>query len=249
MASSKSGGSSRLGLLRRAPQILAFKRECLPQADFSPAWANNRLISDIALCTAWRRRSKVEHSWTWVQPIAAAIVRRGDDYLVLRRIDGTRGDLRSRISLISGGHVDFVDTAFDFEAILEETLSRELNEELGFAVTSRIERLGVVVDHASLESSRHVAFLFEVFVTDDAQVLAGEEFVVGSSFSGSFVDLATLSLFSPNFDPWSRIVWRDLLHGRLDTAMGATPQQLSIRGLPHGGVAGNTARTRMIRSL
>jgi predicted NUDIX family phosphoesterase len=167
-----------------------------------------------------------------VQPIAAAIVRRGDDYLVLRRIDGTRGDLRSRISLISGGHVDFVESEFDFEAILEQTLARELNEELGFTVTSSIEPFGVVVDHANIASSRHAAFLFEVFVTDDAEVLAGEEFVLGSSFSGSFVDLATLSLFSPNFDPWSRIVWRDSLLGRLDAAMGATPQQLSIRGLP-----------------
>ena len=140
--------------------------------------------------------------------------------------------------------MDFVEARFDFEAILEETLIRELNEELGFAVTSSIERLGVVVDHASLASSRHAAFLFEVFVTDDAEVAAGEEFVLGSSFSGSFVDLATLSLFSPNFDPWSRILWSNLLLGRLDAAMDATPEQLSIRGLPHGREARNTLSLR-----
>lgn len=228
-----------LGLLKRAPHVLAFRRECLPGADFSPAWANSRLIGDVASCSAWRRRSKAERSRTWVQPIAAAIIRRGDDYLVLRRIDGTRGDLRSRISLISGGHVDFAEGEVEFEAILEKTLVRELNEELGFSATSSIEPLGLVVDHASVASSRHVAFLFEVFVTDDAEVAAGEEFVLGSSLSGSFVDLATLSVFSANFDPWSRIVWRNLLLGRLDAAMGAAPEQLSIRGLPHGAT-GNT---------
>src|SRR4051812_4728774 len=112
-------------------RILVFERSGLPAADFIPVDRSGELVQRLVSSSRWMSRPQAERARRWVQPIPCAMVREGDSYLALRRIRDTRSDLRSRVTLLAGGHIDFRSDSPQLSALFEETLRRELLEEIG----------------------------------------------------------------------------------------------------------------------
>lgn len=200
---------------RSENRILVFERKRLPSESFIPVDRSAELVERLVDSSRWMSRPRAERSRRWVQPIPCALVRQGDQYMVLRRIRDTRSDLRSRVTLLAGGHIDYRPDSPPVSELFEDTLRRELLEEIGIRAVREIRPVGLVVDQSSLEASRHLAFVYEVAVDDAIRVRAGEEFSLNSTFSSTFITRTRLPNFESRFDPWSGILCARLLSREL----------------------------------
>lgn len=202
-------------------EILVFPRRCLQSSDRFVPW---NAAAPVMLCATtnamWLPRHEAEQSKEWVQPIPCAFIRdHGHRYCLLRRIRQTRADLRDRISLIVGGHVERSCGHDSFPSLLLLTLKREINEELGTNSFSTIRPIGLAVDSLSIKASRHIAFIYEVVVESHLTVRAAEEFSLRSKLTGYFATPDELSQFHTKFDPWSLLLFEDYINpGSIKTA-------------------------------
>ena len=194
-------------------EILILGRQCIQGYErFVPWDCAKSLVSSGNENFDWAPRDEAEKSGDWVQPIPCALLR--DDkgkYCVLRRIRDTRADLRSRMTLVVGGHVDRPLHEQSNPSLLFETLKRELDEEIGVQDLSVIEPIGLVIDSSSTFASRHIAFVYEATILDNIVPRAKEEFSTRSKFSGHFFAVDELSKFHSEFDPWSLILFEDYI--------------------------------------
>ena len=218
-------------------EILVFPRQCISTSDrFVPEPRMHRIVECIQKNFSWVPREEAERSEDVMQPIPCALIRNhSPEYLVLRRVRETRADLRERISLISGGHVDRPvgdeDSAVagSIPSLLLTTLKRELDEELGVrgVPESGIEPVGLVIDPSSVAASRHVAFVYEAVVVEEVRAQAPEEFSLGSKLNGVRYTAKALSGFHKRFDPWSMILFEDFVAASFAPK---TPRQIEIPG-------------------
>jgi predicted NUDIX family phosphoesterase len=199
-------------------QILVLPREAFSgRAEFIPVKDMLARLGTMAQSAAWLRREEAERSVAHVQPIPSAVVRSNSGrILALERSSTGRHDLRTRISIVAGGHVDFVAdcdlrTERDLTRLFVWTLQRELHEELDLKEAGEPELLGVVVDRRSLAASRHVGVIYMVTPDASASVQADEEFRSGVGLSGRYVNLTQLKALRHVLDPWSSILLRELL--------------------------------------
>ena len=162
---------------------------------------------------SWLPRYNAERSKDWIQPIPCAVIRNHSrSYCILRRVRKTRRDLRARISLIVGGHVD--RASYDRERILSlfsKTIRQELDEELGVQEVSHIIPRGLIIDSSSLSASRHIAFVYETVISRHLTARAPEEFSSRSKFTGHFFTPVELQRFHKSFDPWSLVLFEDYI--------------------------------------
>ena len=201
--------------------ILVFPRQCISIPDrFVPEPRMHRIVECIQKNFSWMPRGEAERSEDVMQPIPCALIRnQSSKYLVLRRVRKTRSDLRGRISLIPGGHVDRPvgdedsSVAESIPSLLLTTLRRELDEELGIRGVSESEigPVGLVIDHSSVAASRHVAFVYEAVVVEKVRAQASEEFSIESTLNGVRYTAKALSEFHKSFDPWSMILLEDFV--------------------------------------
>ena len=219
-------------------EILVFPRQCISTSDrFVPEPRMQRIVECIQKHGSWMPREEAERSEDVMQPISCALIRSlSSEYLVLRRVRETRADLRERISLISGGHVDRPlgdgnsAVAESISSLLLITLRRELDEGLGIrgVAESEIMPVGLVIDHTSVAASRHVAFVYEAVVVEEVRARAPEEFSLRRSKSnGVRYTAEALSEFHRRFDPWSMILFEDFV---ASSSIPKTPQQIEIPG-------------------
>lgn len=191
-------------------EVLVTSRSVMP-SDWVAAWPSTEVFRNIQASTVWMGRQEAEVSDQWVQPIACAILsdHQGKYCLIRRKKAETKKDLRGRLTLVVGGHLDDRTVASEsIESLLVETLRRELDEEVGLAQASQVEPLAVVTDLGSLDASRHVAFVFRVEVSPDALRLgAPEEFSMRSKYNLSFVTVSELGELRREFDPWSGLIF------------------------------------------
>ena len=204
-------------------EILVFPREALTTRERFVSWdVAHSVIRSVEESMTWLPREEAEKSEDFLQPIPCAIVRGGDDkYCVLRRVNEGRSDLRSRISLIVGGHVDKCPNDYGLLSLLSMTLEREIEEELGVNNLSDIEPVGLVIDHSSVVASRHIGFVYEIVVADQFKPKAAEEFSLRSKVNGQLYTANELSGFLKEFDPWSLIIFADYIAPSYSLAIGS----------------------------
>lgn len=189
-------------------QILVLPRSTLPTDWVSP-WPTGDVLDGFQGSLTWMNRADAEMSSQWVQPIACAVLSdRSGRYCVIRRKAQTTRDLRGRLTLVVGGHVDEpAGSSALLEDILEATVARELGEEVGLTGGLHLRPLGVVVDLGSLDASRHVAFVYRIAVSpDDLRLQAPEEFSQRSKYNLSFMPVRELRKLRKRFDPWSGLI-------------------------------------------
>ena len=195
---------------------------CLPRSSvnnlvrFTPWESADQLFRAAKEGMRWLPRGEAEVSDEFIQPIPCALVLgANNDYYVFRHVSEGRPDLRARLSLIVGGHIDWDGDTSEFLKLVQATLIREIQEELDAEQVGPAKPVGVVVDHASIEASRHVGFVHEVTMTGPVRPTAGEEFALSSSYAGrlcAITDLSErLSRRYGDLDPWSSIIFGDYI--------------------------------------
>lgn len=195
--------------------VLVFPRQTIHGHDGFVPWVDaDSIVRTTERQFTWLDRAEAEHSDGFVQAISCALIRSpGKKYCALRRIRTTRRDLRSRISLVVGGHVDKPASSRPLRllTLLRHTLERELEEEIGIRKTITVEPIGILIDSSSSMSSRHIAFLHEVVVAKSLTPQAPEEFSSRSKFSGRLFTAKELAQFRKNLDPWSLIAFQSYI--------------------------------------
>ncbi len=192
-------------------QVLVFPRSIFNDVFSLLFWdAVQDQINAIESTFSWLDSPEAENSNDWVQAIPCAFIRDDDGRRrVLRRInDESRDDLKGKLSLIVGGHIDDKRENDSFRLTVTFNLLRELEEEVGLFTEEDPLPIGVIVDASSNAASRHVAFIHET-TANDVSLDAPEEFMPRSKFSGIFMDKSQLVEKINHFDPWSKTLIED----------------------------------------
>ena len=188
---------------------------------FMPGAEARRLVEAAADELAWLPRAEAEASEQWVQPIPCVIFRDGSGrYCVFRQARQRRSDLSQRVSFIVGGHIDSGEDVKPLSQLFEATARREVFEETGIELDSRLHPIGLVIDSSSITASRHIGIVYEAVVDASVKSVAAGEFAVGSKYNGQFFNLESLARFRSEFDPWSFILFSQYLGGGLTTDLG-----------------------------
>ena len=194
-------------------EILVLPRQLLPTRDrFIRADAAKELITLWESHVEWMPRTVAETRSDRIQPIPCVLIESADEqFYVFRRTRKTRDDLKGRLSLLVGGHIDGPPTNQELRAILEETLLREVEEELGVTDLPRLQFLGLVADYSTIASSRHIGVVFGAMLHGRLTTQAPEEFSARSILSGKALGLDTLYKVKAQSDPWSTILYEEYL--------------------------------------
>ena len=209
--------------------VLVLPRESIHGMDGYMPWSHvGDLLESVTGRLTWMPRADAECSREWVQPIPCAIFRDSSgQYCVFRQARKPRSDLSHKVSFIVGGHIDRSGEGESVSDILEETVKREVSEEVGVDLDSPLEPVGMVIDSSSITASRHIGFIYDCLVDRDIRSQAVEEFSVGSKYNGEFFSIESLSRFRSKFDPWSFILFSQYLGGGFSRDIGRQPM-LSI---------------------
>ena len=197
-------------------EILVLPRELFSPSDrFIHAGATKKLFTQWESHVEWMPRAIAETRADRIQLIPCVLIESADEHFyVFRRTQKTRDDLKGRLSLLVGGHVDGPPASNELRAILEDTLRREVEEELGVTELSRLRLLGLVADYSTIVSSRHVGVVFKATLHGRHGRLtthAPEEFSTRSKLSGKALGLDTLHGVRARQDPWSSILYEEYL--------------------------------------
>lgn len=190
-------------------QVLCLPRVCSSdRPGFTPWDAADWLHDSADADMTWIPRAAAERSDDLVQPIPCAVIRGlAGGYYVFRRIRKGRVDLQAKISMIVGGHIDWEPGNLGFAELVQMTLLREIREELEAEEPEGTEPIGIVVDDASLQSSRHIGIIHEVVLDGTVRPIAAEEFSRHSRYAGLLCSESELKALIKQMDPWSSIVF------------------------------------------
>ena len=168
------------------------------------------IMEELEATHRWWERTDAEESSDWVQPIACAVVTdSAGRHYVFRRVKNTRDDLKGRVTLVVGGHIEPHAGSASFCELLLATLRREIEEEVGIEDFADAKPLGVVIDNSTVLSSRHVGFVFEVVWNLPLVARATDEFSRRSQLNGLLATKEELTTFHSQLDPWSRLIFED----------------------------------------
>ena len=186
--------------------VLTFPRECAQGAGaFTPWREAGPVIERIATNMLWTPRPEAEVSPDLMQVIPCTTVRdpRGR-YHTFLRVRDTRSDLRNRVSLLIGGHVEPSPAEEDLEQLLAATLAREVGEELEARPPDRTARVALVTDPEGPDGARHMAFVHESVFTGPVRPRPGGEFQKTSARAP--VNARNMLRLRDGMDPWSRTI-------------------------------------------
>ena len=166
----------------------------------------------------WTPREDAERSHSRVQPIACTVLVSRSNRLhhVFRRVGAGRPDMRHRLSLVVGGHVERADgrPGGGLLATVSRALRRELLEELGVEPQPDPDLLGIVIDPAGREeTTRHLGLLHETLVDAPTRPRNNQEFYTTSATTGRLHSAGRLRLMEDLLDPWSRVIAREVYLG------------------------------------
>ena len=197
-------------------EILVLPRQLLSTEDrFVHADSTGEMFALWESHVEWMPRAIAETHSDWIQPIPCVLIDSANDrFYVFRRTRETREDLKGRLSFLVGGHVDGPSAGLEFRAVLEETLRREVEEEIGVTDISELRLLGLVADYSTIASSRHIGIVFGATLHGRLTTHAPEEFSTRSDLSGIAFGFEKLRKHKARLDPWSSILYEEYLTPR-----------------------------------
>jgi predicted NUDIX family phosphoesterase len=154
-------------------------------------------------------REEAEKSHLVQQIVPYAILENGEGkyFMAKRRSDARRHELRSKETLLVGGHAEKRDwDPLSPTSVFERCLRRELEEELIGIKVLGVEPMGFISDTRNGMGSHHLAFIHKVKVggrTAIRRQAIDKEF---GRESITWRSAEEIGKFMPNLDPWSQIV-------------------------------------------
>jgi predicted NUDIX family phosphoesterase len=185
--------------------------------------SDSKPIQDvIRLQARVTERSAAESNEEVVQLIAYCLIRSGDSILCLRRADSEkRPELRGRLTILFGGHVDARDLSENGDFV-RRALRRELREELQLELPDTTDFVGFVTETASLVGRLHLGVVFQMMIP--APELVVSQAADLSDYFGEdrgrrleFRPLKWIQTRTSELDPWSTTVFASLLAPTLGT--------------------------------
>jgi predicted NUDIX family phosphoesterase len=154
------------------------------------------------------RRGDAEVNEKWIQPIPYAIIKRGEEVFLYKRLKGsTEERLHEQLSIGVGGHMNRFGGIRNWDDNLIINMHRELHEELNFDVPNDYEPegtvLGLINDDSSEVSRVHIGILAILEIPSDVNVSVKET----DKLEGYWVrirDLKKSPLFE-GLEGWSQI--------------------------------------------
>lgn len=151
------------------------------------------------------RRGDVEEDVTFKQPIPYAIIKRGNEVFVYKRLSGggeTR--LHDQLSIGVGGHMNRINDVRNWDLNLMINFYRELNEELDINVDDipQPEIVGLINDDAGDAGLFHIGILMVLNLPEHAEVTVKET----EQLEGYWLRISDLNktpLFD-NLETWSQ---------------------------------------------
>lgn len=140
-----------------------------------------QVVSNINSNISTMRRGDAEENQDFKQPIPYAVIKRGDELYGYTRLEGG-GEVRlhGKISLGVGGHMNVIEGIVDFNALLLENLSRELEEEVSITTTNNepvspsLSIIGLINDDEDEVGKVHIGILAFIELPLEAEVTVNE---------------------------------------------------------------------------
>jgi predicted NUDIX family phosphoesterase len=145
-------------------------------------------------------RPSAEVDLTVKQPIAYAVVRRGDEVYVMERLTGgVEARLHGVLTLGVGGHVD---APFAPSQRVEDAMRREWTEEVACTAEPEWRWLGLVNDDEIAVGRHHIGCVFEARLPLDAEVSVLET----NKLRGYWSNISALRGERERLETWSAFV-------------------------------------------
>ena len=149
-------------------------------------------------------RAQAEYDNTVKQIIPYVLLRRGEQYYLLRRLKKqTEARLHDKLSLGVGGHINPTEETSDDP--LAAGLMRELNEEVSVEATRSLTCVGLINENNGGVSEYHTALVY--LLEADGQVAVRET----EKMEGSWVTAEELRRSFPFLETWSQIAASQLI--------------------------------------
>lgn len=168
------------------------------------------LSANIADNYSTMRRGDAEENADYKQPIPYCVIRRGSDIYMYKRLGGG-GETRlfDKLSIGAGGHMNDNPELPSFKAVLQDNLSRELEEELEIIASARtFTTIGFINDDENEVGKVHIGLLVILDIDAEGEVNVRET----DQLEGQWVSVEQLRE-EPNYsklESWSQIVTKVL---------------------------------------
>ncbi|EWH19954.1 hypothetical protein [Bacillus haynesii] len=135
----------------------------------------NKIIENVAENMTTMRRGNAEENTDYKQPIPYAVLQKGDKVFAYKRLNkGGEKRLHDQLSIGVGGHMNAIDGANFWEAIVEN-LRRELSEELFISTSNlNLEIVGLINDDLNEVGKVHLGVLLVIKLPENAEVSVRE---------------------------------------------------------------------------
>lgn len=136
----------------------------------------DKIMKNVSSDFSEMRRGDAEENESFKQPIPYAIITKGSQVFVYKRLKGggeTR--LHEQLSLGVGGHINHTGQNL-FEEILVDNLKRELDEELVIDIkNAELDMIGLINDDLNPVGKVHLGILATIKLPEDAEVEVREK--------------------------------------------------------------------------
>jgi predicted NUDIX family phosphoesterase len=176
-----------------------------------------QLAPVVATCGSFMERSAAETDPEYKQVIPYAVISHAGSYFLLRRKTAqSERRLHDKLSIGIGGHINPTEGVSAAD-LIQNGLTREVNEELHIAPGYRERLVGLINDDTTDVGRVHLGVLFEI-ETASSDVTVRET----TKMEGDWAVLGRLGESYERLETWSQIVYDSylrtrLLHGRTGT--------------------------------
>ena len=167
-----------------------------------------------------QRRGDMEEDTSYLQPIPAMVLKRGNEYFAYTRLEGGGEErLHNMGSLTVGGHANDVEYAWNFEHLMAVNASRELEEEVyildengkeienHYEITKNMTIAGLGYTDVSSVDAVHLAVYSIITIPESYDVKVKETDVL----KGEFKTLEQIKKM--NLENWSKMALSVLNNG------------------------------------
>ena len=188
-------------------KVMVVKKEDLHRAGFSDGTGfftdgGEKIIDAVISGYFFMDRKACETDPSYKQIIPYAVARRGDRYLLTRRLSGqSEKRLHGKLSIGFGGHINESEESDAPTGIILRGLLRELSEEVSIKFSKTPEFVGIINDAGDGVGSVHLGFVYKIEAESDEFTINEPE-----KMTGRWATADELARLAGGLESWSRLI-------------------------------------------